>query len=165
MDNDRLKTSKIVAGIALALIAALLIIFSFCMCSPRALPPQSVVRDSLVYRDRIVRDTVVVEVPRIVERVVTRDTSSHLSNDWAASDAVVSGGFLSHSLETRERKVYVPVSVIVHDTIEVQKQAEIRHIVEEVEKPLSLWQRFRIGAFWWLLLAGAAGWVLFVKFR
>ena len=39
-------------------------------------------------------------VEKEVEKIVTRDTVSHLENSWAKSDAVVSDGFLSHSLES-----------------------------------------------------------------
>lgn len=139
------------AAIAVCILAAT-------SCCHRHYPTQVVVRDSIVLRDRIVRDTVRLEVPKVVERIVTRDTASHLSNDWAQSDAIVSEGLLHHSLETRPRIILLPVEVPVHDTLIVQKQAEIRTETVEVEKSLSWWQRFRIGAFWWLLAASAIGW-------
>lgn len=114
-------------------------------CSPKILPTQS---DSVrvEYRDRIVtvHDTAVFEVPQIIERIVTRDTTSHLENDWASSDAVVSGGLLEHSLQTRPHVVRVPVEtfVEVHDTTIVERQAET--IVVEKAKPLTKWQSFQL---------------------
>lgn len=125
--------------------------------------PTVIIRDSIrtEYRDRIVRDTVNYEIPVEVEKVITRDTTSHLENRLAASDAVVSNGFLSHSLRTKAGAVVkVPVEVVVRDTVVVQKAAEIRTETIEVEKPLSWWQRFRLGAFWWLLGLALAGWAI-----
>ena len=104
-------------------------------CSPKIYPTQT---DSVMveYRDRIVTvvDTVTFEVPVISEKVVTRDTTSHLENEWASSDATVSEGLLSHSLKTRQHVVEIPVEtrVEVHDTLEVKEKAET--IVKEVER-------------------------------
>lgn len=46
-----------------------------------------------------------------------------------------------------------------HDTLHVRDSIPVPYPVDKivkVEKPLSAWQRFRIGAFWWLLLIAAA---------
>ena len=98
-------------------------------------------------------DTVTFEVPVIVEKNVTRDTVSHLENEWAKSDAELTDGFLWHTLETKGHTVYVPVTTMVRDTVIVEKESQTITVVEEVEKPLTWWQRFRINAFFWLLLA------------
>ena len=45
-------------------------------------------------------DTVVLEIPQIIEKVVTKDTVSVLENDYAKSQAVVAEALLAHSLET-----------------------------------------------------------------
>ena len=128
----------------------ILLAFGFLMmfvgCSPKVIVQKEVVTE---YRDRIVHDTTQVEIPYEVEKVVTKDTASHLENTYAKSDAIVSGGLLSHSLESRPQIIKVPVEVHVTDTL--VKEAEIRTETVEVEKPLSLWQKFRIDAFWWLL--------------
>ena len=121
-------------------------------CSPKVIVQKEVVTE---YRDRIVHDTTTVEIPYEVEKVVTRDTASHLENTYAKSDAVVSGGFLSHSLESRPQIIKVPVEVHVTDTL--IKEAEIHTETVEVEKPLSWWQKFRIDAFW--LLVAALLWI------
>lgn len=140
----------------------LLALLALCSCSPKHYP-QVVYRDSIrvEIRERLVHDTVKVEVPKIVERNVTRDTASHLENDWALSDASVSDGFLYHSLETKPHTVYVPVEVPVHDTTYIEKEAQTITVTKEVEKPLTGWQRFRLRAFWWLLLglAGCLVWI------
>jgi hypothetical protein len=133
-------------------------------CSPRALP-QVFYRDSVrvEIRERIVHDTVKFEVPVIKEKNVTRDTSSHLENDWAKSDASLVDGFLEHTLETKGRTVYVPVTTIVRDTVTIEKEA-VETIKEvKVEKPLSWSQRTKLGAFWWLLATCVA--LLIYTFR
>lgn len=117
-------------------------------CSPKIVEK---VVTQVEYRDRVVHDTATVEVPVEVEKIVTRDTVSHLENNWAKSDAMVSDGFLHHSLESKPRIIQVPVEVHVTDT--VWKEREIKEVEKLVEKELTWWQRFRMEAFPWLLLA------------
>lgn len=123
-----------------------------CSCCPKHYP-QVVYRDSVrvEIRERIVHDTVKFEVPAIKEKNVTRDTSSHLENDWAKSDASLVDGFLEHTLETKGKTVYIPVTTIVRDTVTIEKEAVETIKGVEVEKPLSWWQRLKLGAFPWLL--------------
>lgn len=120
------------------------------ICKPK---PVIEYRDSVrvEYRDRIVHDTATFEIPVIVEKNVTRDTSSHLENPYAKSDAVISDGFLWHSLESIPQTIEAPVEVHVTDTLIIEKEAQV--IKKEVEMKLSWWQEFRIDAFWWLVLA------------
>lgn len=132
--------------VVLFLLAGFGLLMILAGCSPKVIVQKEVVTE---YRDRIVHDTTQVEIPCEVEKVVTKDTASHLENTYAKSDAIVSGGLLSHSLESRPQIIKVPVEVHVTDTL--VKEAEIRTETVEVEKPLSWWQKFRIGAFWWLL--------------
>lgn len=119
-------------------------------CSPKIIER---VETKIEYRDRVVHDTATFEVPVEVEKIVTRDTVSHLENNWAKSDAVVSEGLLHHSLESKPQKVYVPVEVHVTDTIWRWKKAQAVTETKEVEKPLSWWKSFKLDAFWWLLAA------------
>lgn len=115
----------------------------FVSCSPRILPPAEV-KDSVrvEIRERTVHDTAYVEIPVIKEVNMTRDSSSHLENPYATSDAVVEKGVLRHSLETRPQKIFVPVEVPVHDTTYVHVKAET--IVKEVPAQLTKWQAFQI---------------------
>ncbi len=110
------------------------------------------IENDVEYRDREVHDTATVEIPIEVERIVTRDTTSHLENSFAKSDAVVSGGYLHHSLESIPQIIRVPVVVHVTDTIYREKEA-VETIKEvEIEKPLSWSQKAKIGAFPWLVI-------------
>lgn len=130
---------KALIGILLALTLS-----GCCVC--KKCPPQ---KDSvrIEYRDRIIHDTTTFEVTKEVEKIVTRDTVSHLENSWAKSDALVSEGFLHHSLESIPQIIKVPYEVVVTDTLIVEKTTE----PEYIEKPLTWWQKFRQGAFWWLV--------------
>jgi len=126
--------------------AILLMAMMLTACSPKIV--EKIVEKEVV-KERIVHDTARVEIPHIIEKNVTLDTVSHLENKYAKSDAMVSAGLLSHSLESIPQTIEVPVEVTVHDTLKITT-IEKGEIVE-VEKPLSFWQRLKIGAFWWLL--------------
>ena len=128
------------------------------ICRPQ--PPQVIVRDSvrIEYRDREVHDTAFFQVPVEVEKIVTRDTASHLENSLARSDAAVVDGFLHHSLETKPQAVPVPVTVHVRDTVYIEKQHDTEIQTVEVERKPNIWERFRLWAFWPLVLLCIVGW-------
>lgn len=122
-------------------------------------------RDStrVVVRTELIEtiDTVYVELPRQSETVVTKDTSSHLENDVAVSDASVDElGFLHHSLKTKPRSIPVPSK----NTKERRDSIVYRDKYVYIEKPvyveakLNAWQRFRLRGFW-ILVAIIVGYV------
>lgn len=122
-------------------------------------------RDStrVVVRTELIEtiDTVYVELPRQSETVVTKDTSSHLENDVAVSDASVDElGFLHHSLKTKPRSIPVPSK----NTKERRDSIVYRDKYVYIEKPvyveakLNAWQRFRLRGFW-ILVAIVVGYV------
>ena len=141
---DKKDKKEIVKANATLLAFVLLAILGqlFVGCSPRITPPAEI-RDSVrvEIRERVVHDTAYVDVPLIKEVNVTRDTSSHLENEYAMSDASISNGTLRHSLETRPHKIAAPVTITVHDTLTVEKKAET--IIKEVNV-LTKWQGFQI---------------------
>ena len=108
----------------------------------------------------IQKDTVLVELPVVVERVAVLDTVSHLENKYAASSAVVSGGVLKHSLETKPVKLPAVVdkeivyrdSVVFRDrvqTVTVEVERKLQTVTVEVERKLTGWQqaKLRVGGF------------------
>ena len=143
---------------ALEATAILLVLGLLASCSPRIITEKETV---IEYRDTTIIDTAYFEVPVEVEKIVTRDTTSHLENSLAISDAMVTDGFLHHSLETKPQKVPVPVVIHLRDTI--KQEAQIVYKEVPVEQPLSWWQKFRMDAFWWLL--GAVVLLLLWTFR
>ena len=111
-------------------------------------------------------DTVFLEVPKIVEKIVTADTVSVLENDFASSSASVSDGLLSHSLETKpvQKPVEVQTKIVYRDSV-VFKDVVVYETVE-VEKELTEWQSFKMKTggitltILSLLVLAAAGWII-----
>lgn len=107
----------------------LLLALTATACCPKLYPTTiTQTKDSVrvEYRERLVRDTAYIEVPREAERIITRDTSSHLENTYATSDASIQDGLLHHSLETKPQKLAAPVDVPVRDTIYVQTSSDVQ---------------------------------------
>ena len=125
-------------------LACIFVILFACACSPKVVEH---VTTKIEYRDRVVHDTATVEIPYEVEKIVTRDTASHIENTYAKSDAKVEGGFLHHSLETKPQKLPVPVTIHVTDTL--WKESEVITEIKEVkvEKPLSWWKKLKLDTF------------------
>ena len=104
--------------------------------------------------EKILKDTAWVEIPVIVEKVATLDTSSVLENKYAKSEASVSGGVLHHSLQTKP--VREPVSVesreIVRDSVVYRDRIQTRTV--EVEKKLTGWQqaKMKVGGICFILI-------------
>ena len=115
-------------------------------CSPKIVYKTET---KIEYRDRVVHDTTTVEIPKEIEKIVTKDTVSHLENKYAKSDAMVSDGLLYHSLESIPQIIKVPVEVHVTDTL--YKESQVIEKEVNVEKPLSGCQKVKIESFWWLV--------------
>ncbi|MBP5636092.1 MAG: hypothetical protein J6X25_01055 [Bacteroidales bacterium] len=112
-----------------------------------------------------VHDTAFIELPVIVENVATLDTASVLENQYAKSAALVSGGVLHHSLETKAVKQPVPVEskIVYRDSVVYRDR--VQTVTKEVEKPLTGWQRakLRVGGFCFFLVL-IAGLYLIISF-
>ena len=125
----------------------LLVIFSAlcvaCATTRQAAPAEHVsteVRIETIHE----MDTVYIEIPRIVGKVVTKDTLSVLENDYAKTEASVSDGFLSHSLETKsvQHPVEIQKEIVYRDSIVFCDRTIIETV--EVEKTLTGWQNFKM---------------------
>ena len=109
-------------------------------------------RDTTQWRDT----TIYVPVPLGKDKAVVsvRDTS-RLETQVASSVAYVDSLGIHHTLENKA--VSFPAVVMIPSrTIWLSvtaKEAQVLTRTLEVEKPLSWWQKFRIAAFWWLLVA------------
>ena len=94
----------------------------------------------------IQHDTAYVELPVIVEKVATLDTTSTLENTYAKSEAVVTAGILRHSLETKP--VSIPVKVetktVYRDSLVYRDRVQTQTV--EVEKKLNWWQKLKLKA-------------------
>ena len=121
-----------------------------CATSRQAAPSEKILvetRIETVYKT----DTVYLEVPKIVEKIVTADTVSVLENEYAKSEASVSEGLLAHSLETKSVKqpVEVQTQVVYRDSVIVKDNVIVQTV--EVEKPLTGWQSFKMAMGGWML--------------
>ena len=121
-----------------------------CATSRQAAPSEKILvetRIETVYKT----DTVYLEVPKIVEKIVTADTVSVLENEYAKSEASVSEGLLAHSLETKSVKqpVEVQTQVVYRDSVIVKDNVIVQTV--EVEKELTGWQSFKMAMGGWML--------------
>ena len=148
---------KALIGILLALTLS-----GCCVC--KKCPPQ---KDSvrIEYRDRIIHDTTTFEVTKEVEKIVTRDTSSVIENTYAKSEAVVSGGVLHHSLQTKpvREPLVVESKEVVRDSIVYRDR--IQTVTVEVERKLSWWQRLKMKTGGIALLTLLTAVILFLFFN
>ena len=136
-----------------------------CATTRQAAPSEKIITETrieTVYET----DTVYLEVPKIVAKVVTKDTVSVLENEFAKSAASVSDGLLAHSLETKpvQKPVEVQTKTVYRDSI-IFKDVVVYETVE-VEKELSRWQTFKMKTggitltILSLLALAAIGWII-----
>ena len=152
----------------------ILVLFS-ALCVACATARQAAPSEKIITETRIETvfqtDTVFLEVPRIVENIVTADTLSVLENDYALSSASVSDGLLSHSLETKpvQQPVEVQTKIVYRDSI-VFKDVVVYETVE-VEKELTRWQTFKMKTggitltILSILVLAAVGWIIIKTLR
>ena len=121
----------------------LLLVASACG-TVRTLPVQDSTRVEVRYETKTVHDTAYVELPVIVEKVATLDTASLLENKYAKSAASVSGGVLTHSLETKpvREPVSVEKQIVYRDSLVYRDK--VQTVTVEVEKKLTWWQSFKM---------------------
>ena len=117
-------------------------------------------RDSTAWRDT----TIYVQIPLEADQAIVHvGDTSHRETTVATSDAWVGAdGFLHHTLNNKPGKlasqILLPEHYLVSSVQNTQEHAQIITKEVKVEKKLNWWQRFRIGAFWWLLAIAAVGW-------
>ena len=150
--------------VSLMTFAVALLLFPSCRTGRQVVVVEA--RDSVRVEERVreikVTDTLFVEVPAQSAERTTADSTSHLENDYAVSDARVNpDGSLYHSLETKHRTDTLSreVGVQVRDSI-VYREKVVPKIVP-VEKELNWFTQMRIwlGNIMLVLIAGAVIWV------
>lgn len=138
-------------------LSALVLLMGCCAC--RELTSGSGTRlDSTIieYRERtvIVPDTVYLDIPRQTAERETRDSISHLENDYALSDARINAdGTLFHNLRTKPQKMPVVVETKIErrDSV-IYKNREIE-IPIPIERELGWWEKTSIRFFPYSLFA------------
>ena len=105
-----------------------------------------VIKESVIYRDT----TIYVEVPVEVIKEILPDTdTSHLETSLAISEAWVNAGKLNHTLTHKqdtkiEQTIPVPEKHTKTDSVIVSIKEVVKEVPVEVEKPLNVWQSFRM---------------------
>ncbi len=138
------------------LIATMALLLTACRTS-RPIETQAYQRDSVrvEYRERtvFVPDTVFFEIPAQSSERTTADSSSHLENDYATSDARINiDGTLYHTLKSKPQAKPVPTqkpieyrdNIIYRDRVNDNK----RVITKYVPYKLSWWEQTQIYGFW-----------------
>ena len=127
-------------------------------------------RDSVRVEERVreikVTDTLFVEVPMQKESTTVRDSTSHLENDYAVSDArIMIDGSLYHSLETKPRTDTLTQELSVQAKDSIIYREKVVPKIYPVEKALNWFVRMRIwlGNIMLVLISGAV--IIFIMKR
>lgn len=105
-------------------------------------------------RIEYVPDTVYIEIPAQTAERETADSTSHLENDYATSDARINpDGSLFHNLKTKPQKKPVEFEKPVErkDSIIYKTKTITETKIEKVPRDLTWWQKTQIYGFWVIL--------------
>lgn len=151
--RDKDAVLDAIGGLLLGIVIGLGALALMCMasCSRQTLPPAQTVRlqDSVAY-ERIHTETLVpvtfIPSAQRAERT-SRDSASHLENDFAVSDArILPDGSLFHSLATKQNPITVEAPATA-DTIREKEYVEVpveTPVPYPVERKLSKWEQVKI---------------------
>ena len=122
----------------------LLLLGAFACSTVRQLPSTDSTKVEVRTETVTVHDTAYVELPVIIEKVATLDTTSTLENKFARSEASVSAGILSHTLETKpvQLPVLVETKIVYKDSLVYRDRVQTQTV--EVEKKLTAWQQAKM---------------------
>lgn len=126
-------------------ISVMILGLSSCGAARQAVPERSdSTRVEVRTITQTVHDTAYIELPVFIERNVTRDTTSTLENPYAKSEASITDGLLSHSLQTKPTRqpVKIEKEIVYRDSIVFRDHTET--VTVEVEKELTKWQSFKM---------------------
>lgn len=105
-------------------------------------------------RIEYVPDTVFIEIPAQTSERETADSTSHLENDYATSDARINpDGTLYHDLKTKPQKKPVEFEKPVEhkDSIVYKTKTVTKVRTVEVPHELTWWEKTQIYGFWFIL--------------
>ena len=122
----------------------LLLLGAFACSTVRQLPSTDSTKVEVRTETVTVHDTAYVELPVIIEKVATLDTTSTLENKFARSEASVSAGILSHTLETKpvQLPIQVETKIVYKDSLVYRDRVQTQTV--EVEKKLTAWQQAKM---------------------
>lgn len=115
---------------------------------------QDSVQIKIETRIEYVPDTVYIEIPAQTAERETADSTSHLENDYATSDARINpDGTLFHNLKTKPQKKPVEFEKPVEhkDSIVYKTKTVTKAIPVKVPHELTWWEKTQIYGFWFIL--------------
>lgn len=138
------------------LLAAVSLLWGCCPCRnlTTEIDRQDSTRVEIRTKTILVPDTVFVEIPAQTAERTTRDSVSHLENDYAASDARINpDGSLFHDLRTKPQKKAVETDKKIEVRDSVVYRNRYMKVKEKVSVPrdLTKFQKAEIFGFWFLL--------------
>ena len=146
-------------------IAIVMLLFSSCRTGQQIVVVEG--KDSIRIEERIreikITDTLFIAVPPQSAERTTADSTSHLENDYAVSDArIMADGSLYHSLETKARTDTLTGEVSVQAKDSIIYRHKLNTKVVTVEKELNWFAKMRIwiGNVMLVLIAGASIWAV-----
>lgn len=143
---------------AVGYVAAIIIVLLICALFGSCCPCRNLVNEATtIERDSnevqvktetvYVTDTLFVEIPKQVAERTTADSTSHLENDYAMSDARINpDGTLFHSLETKpqQKPIEFQKPIEKKDSVVTRYKDKYRTKTVTVEKKLSWWEQLKI---------------------
>lgn len=151
-----------------AVLVSMLFIVSGCCTQRRAVEQNTTVikqKDSAnteIKVEKVIEyltDTVYIKIPAQMAERTTQDSTSHLENDYATSDARINqDGTLYHDLKTKPQEIASEFQKPVerNDSIRTEYKTKTKYITlidkKEVEKELTWWQHTCIKWFPWCLI-------------
>lgn len=117
---------------------------------------QDSISTKVVTKTSFVTDTVYFPIPAQTAERTTRDSTSHLENDYATSDARINpDGTLYHDLRTKPQEIPQEVETPVErqDSIVYRYRDRTATDTVAVERELTWWQRTQMYGFWVALAA------------
>lgn len=138
------------------LLVAASLMWGCCPC--RNLTTETDSQDSthvkVITKTILVPDTVFVEIPAQTAERTTRDSTSHLENEYAASDARINpDGSLFHDLRTKPQKKPVATDKKIEQRDSIVYRNKLVRVTKTVSVPrdLTKFQKTQIAGFWFLL--------------
>lgn len=158
----------------IGIVAVIIILVLLTGCCPVMETSNNIMYDSVfvktVYKQEVIKDTIPYYLPADYREVKLPDTLSYLENRWAYSEAVVSDGFLTHSLGTKD----APQDIVVDKIIEYRDTTIVKEVIKEVEKVVKVivevekpdtWLETTQKNGFWVMLAAFAVLILYNIFK
>ncbi len=163
MKNEKIPPA--ITATIFVFIAIVMLLFSSCRTGQQIVVVEG--KDSIRIEERIreikITDTLFIAVPPQSAERTTADSTSHLENDYAVSDArIMADGSLYHSLETKARTDTLTGEVSVQAKDSIIYRHKLNTKVVTVEKGLSDWQKIQIRGFWIFLIL-TSGYIIIRK--